>query len=239
MRAIRGIRNAPRRFFELDNLILLLIGIFIGLLLTVGAPRLIPEFSTRVDCTSLAQPLGEDHRSLLALSGDDPQNLELGIRVEPENPELGGTMEVEVIFRNEDRGPIILWFPEAEIVPVTGQPAFGIMLEAINPRTAQSWWMGYPAGVPRPQTYPTRDLYLLRSHEQCAMRYEITAGELEPLRSTQGEFVIRALYANNQPGVPVDTVRFATQGVWTGAEPAQSDEVRFQVVLPPAPTVGG
>ncbi|NJL93126.1 MAG: hypothetical protein HC915_05070 [Anaerolineae bacterium] len=249
MRVLRGLGGLGRRVTETDNIILLIIGILVGVLLTVGGPEAVPQLERGARCINLAHPSGGNNRSLLALAGEDQQNLVLDVSVSPNQVPIGEAVTVTLIFRNRDNGPVILYLPDEELVQrgsTAPGPSFGPIVEISVPRTPQVSYYGLPTSIQLPNSFPQEDLYLLRSHNECFMSYEITAADLAAQGITlPQEYGVRGIYRNLNQGtfpvleeeegvVPTATPAFRTQGVWAGGR-IDSNETTL-LLFNPTPT---
>lgn len=237
-------RRIRKWFRETDNIILLLIGVGIGWALVVFGPaaldrlgpRTIPLFERSILCENVGPPMGGNHRSLLALRGNDRQNLNLEVKLGAEEITLGNDFEVQIVFMNEDIGPITLYLPETDPVIGTSEANVGISLEIENVVTRLVSQDNRTANPP-PTTFDPDEIHLLKSHSSCSVMVTLDSSTLNALGLGQGEYNIRAVYRNTQRGVtppsdnPATPVLFGDQGVWVGT--TRSDAVRF-VILPPA-----
>lgn len=235
-------------FRDTDNIILLLIGIAIGWALVVFgppaldrfAPATIPLFERSILCESVGPPMGENHRSLLALKGNDRQNLDLDIRLSEEEIVQGSDLEVQVIFKNEDIGPVILYLPETDPVIGTNPANVGISLEIENAVTRLVSQDNRVVSPP-PQTFDPDEIHLIKSHSRCSVITTLNATTFSTLGLGPGEYIIRAVYRNTQPGVspplenPATPVLFPSQGVWAGGE-IRSEAIQFVILPQPTPT---
>jgi|GEM_PF-4523984 len=232
------LRNLIGFITSLDNIFLLLatLGMLIALAVIVF-PLVLPQFAPflepRVDCVGLAPPTGSGARSMLAVT-DDFQDLQLDLRLTDTTIEPGQPIEVEVIFSNDDRGPIILFMPEITDLVQGSTVGLGIriIIEDLNNPGAQLIY-----GIPNRDygtTFDDADIHLLRARNQCEQGYELSDANLP-----QGVYSIQAVYFNNRTGQliqqPNRTVPpgVTTQGVWTATQQLLSPSIRFEV-LPPA-----
>lgn len=240
---MRRLTHLPRSLFQIiydtENLILLLIGIGIGLALTlfvfpVLLPQVAPFITAGVSCNSLAPPQGGNSRSLLSFEGDDTQKLQLDVQIRNTTLIQGEPLQVDVIFENQDVGPVILFMPEIDELVPNSPATLGVSLEIRNIATNARLTYGITAGsIPTSATFEQRTLHLLRSHEWCSQSYTLDL-VLEP-----GEYSLLARYTNTQAGVapaPLNAATplplFADQGVWNDGTIASREE-RFAINPPP------
>lgn len=228
-------RSAGNRIRETDNIILLMIGIGVGILVALAGPQFLPGLRRGIYCENVGPPSGENHRSLLALKGNDRQDLELGIQLPEEEITLGDDLEVQVIFRNEDIGPIILYIPETDPVIGTNDANIGVRLEIENVTTRQVAQDGQIFTLAS-RTFDDDQIHLVKSHSRCSVVTVIDGSTLAALGIGPGEYNIRAVYINTETGVapPLEDGSlpvFASQNVWTGR--AESDAVQFTVRAAP------
>ena len=175
----RRLRRIPQTIEETDNLILLLIGMAIGLAFTiliypVLIPRVAPFLQAGVTCNDLAAPRGGNARSMLAIAGNDPQNLELNIYLPRTALAFGDPLKLDVLFTNQDAGPIIFFMPELSDLTQNSQASMGVTVQIRNIATGQSPTIfriltDPPAGIP----FSTAEIHLLRSHDTCKQSYEL------------------------------------------------------------------
>lgn len=235
---------------DTENVFIIMILIGVGLGISLGVPQLSPTLQRGAICTNLPHPRGGNSQSLLALSGDDHQDIELNIEVvhEAENERgdplipLGEPLILRVTFQNEDIGPVTLYFRSSDFAigsfdTLEAQNVMGVMFE-INPIDIRS-------PVTRPNqfiqqqlnTFELDNLYMLQAESRCYMEYRISDETLRSMGMTSREWRIRAYYRNRQPGVlvmptpkgdePTPTPMFDDQGVWTGS--VGSNEVIFEI----------
>jgi hypothetical protein len=235
------LRRIPNFVSETDNLILLLVGIGIGLALTVfvfpyALPRVAPFINTGVQCRSLAAPSGGYSRSMLAANDDNGQDLRLDVALYADEVVPGAPLEVSVIFRNEDRGPLILFVPEYELLDPGGSAANpNVVLEITDVSTRGTTYFSTPIQVvPNAGSFRDREIHLLEGQNRCAVDYEIAPS------LPAGTYTIRAYYSNTNPGAlsteegdKFDSA-ITNQGVWTG-DTAESDLLDFTVTTQPTP----
>jgi hypothetical protein len=211
-------------------LILLLIGIGLGLLLVwflnpILLDRYVPSVTTGVGCNRLSAPAGGNNRSLLALT-DDNQTLDLDVRLSDTVIPQGQEMDVRVIFNNNDRGPVTLYFPELNDMVQGSGATIGVRLIVRNITNNAEVEYGFAGTNPVTTPYVDSVLHLLEARTSCRQSYELDLG-LAP-----GEYAIRAQYFNNAAGVNTDPAPvFPNQNVWIGT--VVSPELRFTVGLPP------
>jgi len=229
------------RGIDRTNLAIALAGLF--LILVIVVPRIYPPARRGPQCSDLASPIGGNNRSILAQVGNDTQNLELNLSLESEVIRSNEPLRVNLTFVNNDIGPVILYLVPDQQATIGRDQNVGVDLEITQVGVA---------GVVNDITLPPvaasyinpRFLHLLGSRSRCTEQYEISpsllgaGGGLPP-----GDYRIRAFYENNNTGAPPvnpDTPPTATpayptsQGVWTGQ--VISEEVRFTVIAPGAPT---
>lgn len=234
-------RRARNRIFETDNIILLMIGIGIGLAIVLAGPQLgpyvIPTIGRGIYCENVGPPMGENHRSLLALKDNDQQDLGIEVKLPNEQIQQGDDLEVWVMMRNNDIGPINLFMPEVD--PSIGSNAGnqGVRLEIENVVSRQIAQDGRVYTVPSP-TFDEDQMHLLKSHSTCSVVTVIDAATLATLGLVSGEYNVRAVYQNSNAGVapPIEDgtpLIFPSQGVWTGE--VRSDAVRLVITAAPAP----
>lgn len=232
-------RRANNLITETDNIILLLIGIGVGLVIALGGPRVIPDLQRGIYCENVGPPSGENHRSLLALKDGDRQDLELEVRVAPEQVVQGEDIEFLVIFRNEDIGPITLYMPETDPVIGNRTDNVGLRLEIENVVTRVVAQDGIVYTLPG-RTFDSDQIHLIKSHSRCSVSLIVDGTRLGALGLVPGEYNIRAVYVNAERGIapapenPATPLAFSDQGVWTGE--ARSDAVEFEVLPAPTPT---
>lgn len=224
---MQRIRSIPGRIFELDNLVLLAIGILIGLALTFGLPEFLPQVRSGVACTSLSPPDFEtDNRSLLAISGEDVQELALEVII-PESIQAGSAIELEVVFINDDIGPITLYLPDRE--PYYGPSANSLAL-SLQVTDANTGNVVLTLNNPIPGVtgaFNELDLHLLQAQSSCREVYPLD--EAETLLLTPGNYRITATYRNSNPGaLTVPSAIWTNQNVWAGGE-ITSDTVEFTI----------
>ena len=187
-----------------------------------------PGLTQGVNCNRLSAPAGGNNRSMLAL-GDDEQNLDLDVHLPRSIVPQGQAMDVNVIFNNNDRGPITLYFPELNDMVQGSGATIGVRLVVRNISNNAEVEYGFAGTNPVTTPYVDAVMHLLEARTKCRKPYELDLG-LAP-----GEYAIRAQYFNNAAGLNTDPAPiFPDQGVWTGQ--IDSPELRFTVGLPPTPT---
>ncbi len=241
-----------RRFLtetENVNIILFLVGA--GLIVSLGVPQVVPSLDRGAICTNLPHPRGGNNQSLLALSGNDHQDMELELDLlhEAENERgdvlipNGETLVLRLTFDNKDIGPVMLYInPNQYRIQFYDEfeaaNGLGVNFE-IRPVSADT--PRRQAGVPEVATgvFDLDDLYLLPATSQCYVEYRISTDVLAQLQPSVavGEWRIRAYYRNSQRGVLIEptpqgsqstpTPMFDDQGVWTGS--VRSNEVIFEI----------
>lgn len=242
MRRIRGgVGGVRNRIVGTDNLILLafLIGFLLGVVLFVRPvvlSRFVSFFETGVSCTNLASPSGGYSRSMLALSNPgQPQNLQLEVYLRDTTIPQQTFLEVDVIFKNEDDGPIILFLPENDSMSQTSGSTSGVTLRIINNQTnaeVATFRSVRSGAVPPGAVFREAVLHHLKARNRCSQSYILDVN-LPP-----GDYSISATYANTQPGSVLPVLgqqpdpSITTQGVWAAPNPVTSPERRFQVVVP-------
>lgn len=232
-------RRANNVITETDNIILLLIGIGVGLVIALGGPRVIPDLQRGIYCENVGPPMGGNHRSLLALKDGDTQDLELEVRISPEEVVQGEDIEFLVIFRNEDIGPINLYMPRTDPAIGSREDNVGLRLEIENVVT-RAVVQDNVVNTIRSSTFNDDEMHLIKSHSRCSVSVVLDGGRLAALGILPGEYIVRAFYTNSQSGIPepledeTETLIFTNQGVWTGT--TSSDAVEFEVLPAPTPT---
>lgn len=254
---MRRFRNIPGRTWgyvrDTDNIMLLLVTL---LLLWVLAAVIIPNaglissYTEKLPlnpgylglrCRSLAPPNGGYSRSMLAsVERDGPQDLRLDVALTHGSQITGTPLNVTVIFRNEDRGPVILFLPEYEFLEAGGSPnSPNIVIEITQISTRQTFYFSAPfAVIPAAGTaFRDRELHLIRSERRCAVEVEINP-QLPP-----GDYTVRAFYSNtnagaliNNPNEGVFDPALFNQGVWTAPAPIESDLKEFAIISAPTQT---
>lgn len=248
MQRFRGSSRGGRRFsgigtgmrnrvdsFDRTNLALIAAGA--TLILAIIFPRVYPASRRGIACSDLAAPLGGNNRSMLALSGDDRQNLDLELEIENDPVAPGEALRVNVRFVNNDIGPIILYLDRQQPPLSSNAGVIGLRFEIRNlnnnvalegaaPTTPAGW----------PNVHVDSDLlHLLGSRARCNETIPISITQLQP-----GDYRIQAFYFNNNSGIwqsnftardqASPTQAYSDQGVWTGD--ISSSEVRFTVRSP-------
>lgn len=247
---IRRIRRIPDIIFETDNLILLLIGIGVGLAASIFAPALRPYIEESVPyvqdamdigevrCSNLAPPQGGYQRSMLAVTGEGVPDLKVDVGISQRELSQGDELRVDVIFSNNDNGPVILFIPENDILVANSGANVGITVEFLNIITGQTLTYGIPAtAIPNEASFRDTQLHLLRAHNRCSQSYELDV----PLNI--GEYTVRAIYANTRAGLieprPNETIDpgITDQGVWSSSTPIESETLRLSVNPPATATL--
>lgn len=239
--ARRGGRGgASGRLGAVTGTRLLLFLVLILLVALSTLPRFAPIMRQGPQCTDLAAPIGGNNRSVLALSGDDQQQLDLELRLASTVVATDQALEINLTFANDDSGPVILYLTDAT-PPITRlENDVGVSFEIRRVGTDQIVSDG---AAPRtaPQSYPREQLHLLGSRARCTQTYRYSVQQLSGLGLEPGEYRIRAFYSNPSSGVlpapesglpPTATPAYSDQGVWVGS--ASSGEVLFSVVAPGA-----
>lgn len=239
-------RSAPGRLLAGDKILLLLavLALLLSLdllIFPVLLPFATPLFPPGVACNDLGPPLGGNNRSMLALSGDDFQ--ELGLRLDLASPQLQADQDLRlrVTFTNADPGAIILFMPTNPDLVLGSDPGLGLRIsvqDINNPNTTQVY--GIPAtafqSAVQNGSFRPLDLHVLHAHDDCHQSYSFDLG-LPP-----GEYRISASYRNTQAGVlqarPGQTLDplLRNQGVWASDVTLQSDELRFSILAAPTAT---
>jgi hypothetical protein len=243
---IAFVRSLPGRLLAVDKILLLLIALAALLavnlvLFPVLIPFATPFFAPGVACNQLGPPQGGNSRSMLALRGEDFQ--ELGLKLELSRPQIGAEDELSlrVSFSNEDTGPIILFMPTNPDLVLGSDPGLGLRIniqDINNPNSSQVY--GIPAtafqSAVQNGSFRPLDLHLLQAHDECHQSYQFALG-LPP-----GEYRISASYGNTQagvlqarPGEALDPL-LRTQGVWASNVRLQSEELRFSILAAPTAT---
>lgn len=111
--ARRSGRSASGRFPGFNRARLLLFLVLAVLIAVSTLPRFAPALRQGPQCTDLAAPIGGNNRSLLAQAGDDPQELNLELRLASRVVATDQTLEVQLTFANSDTGPVILYLTDA------------------------------------------------------------------------------------------------------------------------------
>jgi hypothetical protein len=243
---LNSILGLPTRALKLitdtDNILLLagLIAVLLGLLWFINpllVSRFIPTVQYGVKCNDLGPPRGGGSRSLLSLRGNDFQNLRIDLRLGDSTIPQGEALDVNVIFQNEDIGPIILFMPENEALILNSGATLGVRLEIRDLNTGNLLTYSIPlAALPQGAAYREGELHLLEARARCRQSYKINPG------LPVGEYTLRAIYSNTQPGLiqprPNRTVDpgIPNQGVWVSTQGLSSPELRFSIVPPPTAT---
>jgi len=238
--ARRSGRSASGRFPGFNRARLLLFLVLAVLIAVSTLPRFAPALRQGPQCTDLAAPIGGNNRSLLAQAGDDPQELNLELRLASRVVATDQTLEVQLTFANSDTGLVILYLTDATPPLTRLDNDAGVSFEIRRVGTDQLVTDNAgPRGAP--QSYPHEQLHLLGSHARCTQTYRYPMQQLSGLGLQAGEYRIRAFYSNPSSGVlppppsgqaPTATPAYSDQGVWVGS--TSSEEVLFSVVAPGA-----
>ncbi|MCI0712462.1 MAG: hypothetical protein L0154_20065 [Chloroflexi bacterium] len=238
-------RRRANEIFSLENLTqLTLFGVGILVALSVGYPQFFPQFTRGGNCANLPHPPGGNQRSILQYN-DDFQDLAIEVVIDnadftnseyvlsPNEP-----FTVQVIFRNNDVGPVYLFYERdsvvdydriltAEATLTTSAPGLYLIFfdrfAEIDPPVQG------PLETPQ-QSYSLQDLYVLQSRQSCNVRIEVDPSddpENKIINFTPGEtYRVVAYYQNQDPGifpapelVPTATAipgLTDTLGVWNG-----------------------
>lgn len=254
--AVGGAYRRSRRFFidtENTNIVLGLVAVVV--VASLAVPTLFPELKrSGPACTNLSSPPGGNRRSILA-ENDSQQDLALEVDIDaPLSNDAGDpmirlseTLTVDVVFKNEDIGALILYLRDGyeAIGPAPSLEAvntIGLYLEIIPVGGTQSVTDPDPnrRGLPSITSFnEQQDLHVLQARRRCVMEIVFSPQRLASMGITApGEYAIRAHYRNLSIGeaiIPSDataTPMFLTngvpdQGVWTGR--VTSREVRFEI----------
>ncbi len=246
-----------RRFLtEVDNAVLILGLMFIGLLLAIGFPMAVPAAELGARCTNLPHPAGGNRQSLLALQGGQEIKLEVSV-VDPLARQgdvitvrNGEPITFRVRFTNEDIGPINLYYTENAVTvndPDALSPnTYGLILEIVSEtttlplqdtiRTVPTLPAASLSGTPT-LLYNLEDLYILRSRGSCFVDIRFSAERLAQIGLTSGEYRVRAFYRNSDRGIyipptpngsiPTATPMFDHLNVWIGT--TQSNLIILEV----------
>lgn len=225
-------------------------GIIIGALVTLLAitffPGLYPAARQGIECTDLGQPVGGNNRSVLAYRDDQTDKLDLDLNLESRVIGPNGTLEIELVFINESRGPVILHIPDQGPFITSDPGVQGITFEIASVTGAVNV-INQPAAYTPPTAFTGtafETLHLLGSRSRCHETIRFDSATLSNLGLVPGQdYRIRAFYRNvsdgdlNAASAPNATAtpfpEYATsQGVWTGT--ASSEEVRFSIAAPGA-----
>jgi hypothetical protein len=238
-------RRARRFVRDTDNANILLGLIGLGLIISMGLPRLIPTLRNGGDCVNLPSPPGGNSRSMLAFTSDDQEmNLILEIEAAAEtnlgDPQIraGDPLIVRVIFENESRGAITLYLREGEdtvgsTAEIEGRNFAGLYFQIVPVNGTTSVSDPQQPGFPQKTTFALEDLHNLIARRRCQITVEFSAARLARMGIGIGDYRIQAVYRNAASGAPIirsdatATPMFQDQGVWTGT--TQSDEVRFTI----------
>jgi hypothetical protein len=202
-------------------------------------PVVSPAAQKGPTCTDLAQPIGGNNRSILAIKGEGALDIELEIlndRVRADEP-----LKVRVMFVNDSIGPAILYLRDEQPVISTDTNIEGLRF-AISRLDTQTPVNSQAAPAAPPPSYEYDNLHLLGSRARCHQDYTYDPLTLQQLGIVQnGQYSLRAYYYVADPGVlplpgpgeptPTATPGFTNQGVWTGR--TTSSEEIFSI-LPPA-----
>jgi hypothetical protein len=240
-------RQAPNRRFErlreqFAEMNRVYLALFLAggyLFLAIVGPLIYPAARRGLQCSDLAAPLGGNNRSVLALSGNDPQELKLELKLENSTIQQGDPLRVNVRFVNQDIGPVILYLERGR-PPINTVQTVGLRFEIRNladtpmvdegARPLPAGWRAVPIDSER--------LHLLGSRARCNESFSL------PLTLQPGDYRIRAFYFNDFAGIwesnvpPGDeltpTQAYQDQGVWTRTDSIVSEEIRF-TISPPGP----
>lgn len=253
--------------FTLQNAKQLTIFLVGGLaILWFAAPQLLPQLGRGPECVRLAHPPGGNQRSLLALQ-DQNQALELEVRITNSRLEQefvvgpNDPLEVQIIFENEDAGPIYLYYNDLAGVPVgdpnalappgSNQGLIGLFLEIASATNSNLRFSdgvtGYTVADLNAQnngSFELDSVYVLRGRHSCYINVTLSTERRNALGLGPGEYRIRAYYRNPTPGVfvigpnPTATPIFVSQeertryGQGVWTGQAASERVRFSIAQP-------
>jgi hypothetical protein len=213
-------------------------------LLPYYSPRLIPALRRGPDCTDLPRPLGGNNRSILAQK-DSGTELDLDLSVDSTFIAVGEPLQVDVTFKNEHIGPLILYLTNREPVlsrvnPANGAPIPGLTFEIT--RVSDNFTLidqiSGNANITQPAIFDYDRLHLLTARSHCTQTYTISGTKLQQIGLQPGDYRIRAYYRNDAAGIlptpafgtPTATPAYNDQGVWIGE--TGSGEARFSVLAP-------
>lgn len=232
-------------FYRLRSADRSLQGMIVGAVVAVVAmtvfPGILPVARNGIQCSSLAQPLGGNNRSVLAHRSDQIDAIDLDLELDSRVIGADSPLRLVLTFINEDRGPLILHMPNQTPIVTNDPNVQGITLEITSADNS-----GALANQPGTYTPPAvfvgetfNTLHLLGSHSRCHETITISSDVLRSIGVVPGrDYRIRAFYTNSSDGDLItassanatatpfpDYVN--SQGVWTGR--VSSEEVRFTV----------
>ena len=229
----------------MDRTTLAIIAAAVTLVGAIAFPRVYPAARSGPTCSDLASPLGGNNRSVLAYKSENPNALDLDVKLDKQEFRVDEPLKIQLTFVNKDKGPVILNLNREGPILTANDTVQGITFEftrvgggaaiADQPRTYQP-----------PESFADREqLHLLGSRARCSQRYSFTPTDLAAIGIGAGEYRVRAFYRNSSDGdlrpvQPVDATAtpipeyIDNQGVWVGE--ATSAEVRFSIVVPGQPS---
>jgi hypothetical protein len=213
----------------------------------------IPIYPDRPSCSELPAPLGGNQRSLLDYLSNPNDPVELELALSKQTFTVGEPIEVILTVKNNDKASIVLHLPTPNVPAFLGYvladidltPAQGVVFEITNVANGNTF--AQPGGdYQPPPSYNAAQMHLLGPRTNCRETYDLDWNNLAAIGMAVGEYRIRAMYRNTQPGsnpsfpdraeatpIPEYTT---TQGVWTTSPTGvTSNEVRFAVVNQPTP----
>jgi hypothetical protein len=185
-------------------------------------PR-VPIFSGGVDCAALPSAEGNGTNQSVLAATVDPSSL--AIQLVPDKRQLiqGEALTMNVRLYNSSMAPLTLLIaPQEAVFRYTGQEnglVFSIQ-EANGRVLGEPFTARQP--VPVRQQYTPEVIRVLGPRNYCNLRVEFSASRLASAQVVSGQYLLTAVYRNNQPGTvppvapPTPTPTFRTQGVWTG-----------------------
>jgi hypothetical protein len=248
-------------FRETDNINLIFGFIAIMLIFSLALPpvleQVFPDFGVGPECSSLPHPPGGNQRSLLAIYGDNQQELQLELTLLNEDADAAddtvvdgsNPLRVRVTFINEDTGPIYLYWRENEDVvrsfesaQDTGIVGLGFEIRAVD-APSEAFLNDNAARPGRTeasiQSFDLEDIYILKSKHRCMVEIEFTRDRLNRIGVQPGQkYQIRAYYRNGRDNTGIQqhavdataTPMFESQGVWWGS--TRSETERFTLEPP-------
>jgi hypothetical protein len=216
----------------------------------------IPIYPDRPSCSELPAPLGGNQRSLLDYLSNPADPVELELALSKQTFTVGEPIEIILTIKNNDKASIILHLPTPNAPAFLGYiladvdltPAQGVVFEITN--VANGNTVAQPGGdYQPPPSFNAAQMHLLGPRTNCREEYDLEWNTLSNVGMTVGEYRIRAMYRNTQPGsnptgfdpavaTPIPEYS-TTQGVWiTNETGITSNEVRFAVVNQPTPQPG-